>query len=195
MLFTKADIPTACTIDESRCGKSGIKLSLIFLRPFRRIVETVALGVALACSGCDRSSPQARKEKPKQSVDTPSSSSAKKDNRKKPYHREGYAVWYAVPVDSLPSRRAKKDEFTAAHDHLPLGSVVRVTHLANGKSVIVRITDRGVTKRGATIDLCKEAAEKLEMISEGMARVRLEELPDGTGMDAVPDSKATASHR
>lgn len=71
--------------------------------------------------------------------------------------------------------------------------MVRVTHLANGKSVIVRITDRGITKRGASIDLCKPAAEKLGMISEGMARVRIEELPDDIGTDA-PDSKATAAH-
>lgn len=72
--------------------------------------------------------------------------------------------------------------------------MVRVTHLANGKSVIVRITDRGITKRGASIDLCKPAAEKLGIISEGMARVRIEELPDDTGTDAAPDSKATAAH-
>jgi rare lipoprotein A len=75
-----------------------------------------------------------------------------------------------------------------------MGSMARVTHLANGQSVVVRITDRGITKRGATIDLCKPAAEKLGMISEGMARVRIEELPDDTAADAAPDSRATASH-
>jgi rare lipoprotein A len=127
-------------------------------------------------------------------VDAQSSTPAKADNPKKPYSREGYAVWYVVPVDSLANRRAGKDEFTAAHNHLPLGTTVRVTHLENGKSVIVRITDRGITKRGASIDLCKPAAEKLEMISEGMARVRIEELPDATGTDAAPDSKSTAAH-
>jgi rare lipoprotein A len=72
--------------------------------------------------------------------------------------------------------------------------MVRVTHLANGKSVIVPITDRGITKRGASIDLCKEAAEKLGMISEGMARVRMEALPDDKNTAAVPDSTATAAH-
>ena len=72
--------------------------------------------------------------------------------------------------------------------------MVRVTHLANGKSVIVRITDRGITKRGAIIDLCKPAAENLGMISEGMARVRIEELPDDTGTNSPPDSLGTAAH-
>ncbi|HEX7518609.1 MAG TPA: RlpA-like double-psi beta-barrel domain-containing protein [Chthoniobacterales bacterium] len=109
-------------------------------------------------------------------------------------YREGYAVWYDVPADSLAKRRAGKGELTAAHNHLRLGTMVRVTHLANGKSVIVRITDRGITKRGASIDLCKEAAEQLGMIREGMARVRMEELPDDKGTDAAPDSKATAAH-
>jgi rare lipoprotein A len=72
--------------------------------------------------------------------------------------------------------------------------MVRVTHLANGQSVIVRITDRGITKRGATIDLCREAAEKLNMVREGMARVRIEELPDDKSIKGVPDSNSTAAH-
>lgn len=72
--------------------------------------------------------------------------------------------------------------------------MLRVTHLANGKSVIVRITDRGITKRGASIDLCREAAEKLDMISEGMARVRMEELPDDKDTPAAPASSPNAAH-
>jgi rare lipoprotein A len=71
--------------------------------------------------------------------------------------------------------------------------MVRVTHLANGKSVIVRITDRGITVRRAIIDLCKEAAEKLGMISEGKARVRLEILPDDKQASAPAESKKTAA--
>ena len=72
--------------------------------------------------------------------------------------------------------------------------MVRVTHLANGKSVIVRITDRGVKSRVGVIDLCKEAAEKLEMICDGRARVRLEVLPDDKGTDAASDSTSSAAH-
>ncbi len=72
--------------------------------------------------------------------------------------------------------------------------MVRVTHLANGKSVIVRITDRGITKRGAIIDLCKPAAENLGMISEGTARVRIEEVPDDRGTGSGPASDGTAAH-
>lgn len=101
---------------------------------------------------------------------------------------EGVAFWYNVPPNSLAKRRAARDELTAAHNALPLGTRVRVTHLGNGKNVVVRITDRGITKRGGLIDLCKEAAEKLDMVHEGSARVRLDVLPD----DKVPTSKARA---
>jgi rare lipoprotein A len=136
----------------------------------------------------------AQTNKPKPLAEAQPPSSPTKERKKKPRRQEGYAVWYSVPVDSLANRRAGKGEFTAAHNHLPLGSMVRVTHLANGKSVIVRITDRGITKPGAIIDLCKPAAENLGMINEGMARVRIEELLDSSGTDSPPDSQATATH-
>ncbi len=111
-----------------------------------------------------------------------------KPEAKTPAKIEGTAVWYKVPPNSLAKRRAGKDELTAAHNRLPLGTRVRVTHLKNGKSVVVRITDRGITSRRAVIDLCKEAAEKLDMIQEGSARVSLEILPD----DKAPPSKKKA---
>ena len=99
-----------------------------------------------------------------------------KQEAKKPI--EGIATWYKVPKNSHTKQRAAKGELTAAHNRLPYGTRVRVTHLGNGKSVDVRITDRGVYKHGVVIDLSKEAAEKLDMIHEGSARVRLEILPD-----------------
>jgi len=92
--------------------------------------------------------------------------------------REVNAAWYDVPLDSLTRRRAGKGELIAAHNHLPFGTRVRVTHIKNGKSVIVRITDRGIRHRGVTLDLCKEAAEQLGMVKEGSARVRTEVLAD-----------------
>ena len=99
-----------------------------------------------------------------------------KPDAKKPI--EGIATWYKVPTSSRTKLRAAKDELTAAHNRLPYGTRVRVTHLANGKSVVVRITDRGIYKPGTVIDLCKEAAEKLDMIQQGSARVRLEVVPE-----------------
>jgi rare lipoprotein A len=122
------------------------------------------------------------------------SPSAKPVDQKKWGKLEGNAVWYDVPVKSLAHRRAGKGELTAAHNRLPLGTVVRVTHLANKKNVIVRITDRGITNRRAIIDLCKEAADKLGMLNEGSARVRLEILPDDGRLSAPADSSSTQAH-
>lgn len=102
---------------------------------------------------------------------------------------EGMATWYSVPAKSRTKLRAAKGELTAAHNRLPYGTRVRVTHLANGKSVVVRITDRGVYKRGTIIDLSKEAAAQLDMLREGSAHVQLEILPDDK---ASPSKTKTA---
>ena len=66
----------------------------------------------------------------------------KKTDGKKSETEEGMATWYQVPAQSLTKQRAGKDELTAAHARLPFGTRVRVTHLKNGKSVVVRIIDR-----------------------------------------------------
>jgi rare lipoprotein A len=65
---------------------------------------------------------------------------------------------------------------TAAHRTLPFGTLLRVTNLANGRKVVVRVNDRGPWKRGRIIDLSRAAAEELRMIRAGVARVRLEVL-------------------
>ena len=93
--------------------------------------------------------------------------------------RTGEASWYAVPENSLPERRAWAGEMTAASDVLPLNTYARVHRLdgeEQNKSVIVRITDRGVHEKGTLVDLNKEAAEALGMLKAGKVRVRLEVL-------------------
>lgn len=99
-------------------------------------------------------------------------------SKQAPCISEGLAAWYRVPLHSLARRRAGPNEFTAAHNRLPIGTVVRVTRLSNGRNVIVRITDRGITHHLATIDLCKPAAERLGMVRVGISRVRLEIIPE-----------------
>ena len=63
---------------------------------------------------------------------------------------------------------------TAAHRTLPFGTRVRVTNHRNGKAVVVRIVDRGPFNRGRIIDLSREAARELDMISAGTALVSIE---------------------
>ena len=65
---------------------------------------------------------------------------------------------------------------TAAHKRLPFNTMVRVTNLKNGKSVLVRINDRGPFVKGRTIDLTVVAARQIEMISDGIVPVKIEVL-------------------
>ena len=69
--------------------------------------------------------------------------------------------------------RFNMNAMTAAHRTLPFGSLVEVTNPRNGRSVVVRINDRGPFIRGRTIDLSRAAAKELGMISRGHAQVEL----------------------
>ena len=70
--------------------------------------------------------------------------------------------------------RSGPNQLTAAHRTLPFGTRVLVTNLRNGRSVIVRINDRGPFGRGRIIDVSVAAARELDMIGSGTARVSLE---------------------
>ena len=100
------------------------------------------------------------------------------------YVEEGGASYYG---NKFHGRRTSNQEvydmyaFTAAHKTLPLPSFARVTNLANGKSVVVRINDRGPFHAGRIIDLSYAAAVKLGYRQQGTARVRVEALRPGSG--------------
>ena len=66
------------------------------------------------------------------------------------------------------------DAMTAAHRTLPLGTVVRVTNMANGRIVTVRINDRGPHDRSRIIDLSRGAAQALGFVSDGVMKVKIE---------------------
>ena len=97
-----------------------------------------------------------------------SATSASARARPNPEWREtGIASWYGIPYHG---RRAANGEIydmnqlTAAHRTLPFGTMVRVTSETNGKSVTVRITDRGPFIDGRIIDLSREAAKRIDML-------------------------------
>lgn len=73
--------------------------------------------------------------------------------------------------------RLHHDSLTCAHRTYPFGTRLKVTHQGNGKSVIVRVTDRGPFVRGRIIDLSWGAARELGMLSQGIAQVTVEVLP------------------
>jgi rare lipoprotein A len=92
----------------------------------------------------------------------------------------GLATFYAK---RFAGRRTASGErydpgaLTGAHRTLAFGTRVRVTNLANQRSVVVVITDRGPFDRRRVIDLSRRAARELGMLRDGVARVRLEPLP------------------
>ena len=92
---------------------------------------------------------------------------------------EGKASWYGAPFHG---RRASNGEvydmykLTAAHRTLPFGTMVQVTNLDNGKSTVVRITDRGPFVDNRIIDLSLAAAREIESVGPGVVPVRLEIL-------------------
>jgi rare lipoprotein A len=87
--------------------------------------------------------------------------------------------------------RFDQRKMTAAHRTLPLGTRVRVTNLDNGHSVVVLINDRGPygrnRRKGTIIDVSKGAAAKLDFLSDGLTRVRLEVLEEPEEGRAEPD--------
>jgi rare lipoprotein A len=89
----------------------------------------------------------------------------------------GSASYYA---SKFHGRRTASGEafdngaMTAAHRTLPFGSIVRVTNPANGRSVVVRINDRGPFTRGRMIDVSRAAADELGLVARGHATVELE---------------------
>lgn len=75
--------------------------------------------------------------------------------------------------------RYKPGKRTAAHKKLPFGTKVKVTNPQNGRSVKVRITDRGPFAPGRIIDLSKSAARKLDMEKSGIVSVQMEVVKEG----------------
>ncbi len=97
--------------------------------------------------------------------------------------QEGVASYYADEFHGRTTSNGETfdmNQLTAAHQTLPFGTIVKVTNKQNGKSVTVRINDRGPFLKDRIIDLSRAAAEKLGMIGPGTAEVRLEILQIGT---------------
>lgn len=93
--------------------------------------------------------------------------------------QEGDAVWYGKEQHGGPTasgERFNMHELTAAHRTLKLGTLVQVTNLRSGLSVVVRINDRGPFTRGRIIDLSYAAARQLGMVQAGVAKVLLRVL-------------------
>ena len=97
------------------------------------------------------------------------------------YKETGIASWYGPGFHGKKTANGEtydQTDLTAAHRTLPLPSLVKVTNLQNGRTIVVRINDRGPFSNGRVIDLSMRAAQLLGFARAGTAKVRVEILPD-----------------
>jgi len=110
----------------------------------------------------------------------------------KPHRERGIASWYGRRFHGKPTAGGERYDMyamTAAHTVLPIPSYARVTHLGNGRSIIVRINDRGPFRTDRIIDLSYAAAHRLGYVQAGSARVEVEAiLPGKTSAAGEPES-------
>jgi rare lipoprotein A len=117
------------------------------------------------------------------------------DDLHESWSEDGLASWYGGDdgFEGKPTASGEiydSSKMTAAHRDLPLGTVVRVTNLDNGRSVDVRVNDRGPFVNGRVIDLSQEAARRLDLIGPGVAPVRIVIVKAGVSPTPVPASVA-----
>ncbi len=112
------------------------------------------------------------------------------------YSARGVASWYGEPFHGRKTangERFDKTRLSAAHTTLPLPSLVEVTNLANGRSLVLRVNDRGPFVGDRLIDLSEAAAEELDFKQDGLAEVevRFVRLADAAGEPPEPTTAPT----
>ncbi len=120
------------------------------------------------------------------------------DTSGQPYRAQGPASWYGKKYHGKPTSNGERYDMygmTAAHPTLPIPSYVRVTRVATGKTVVLRINDRGPFLGGRVIDLSYVAAHKLGVLSPGSAEVIVErimpqQIANGTALTASAPAAA-----
>jgi rare lipoprotein A len=182
----------------------------------RHIAPTLALALALPLAGCHHNQPQIAYQppppltghrRPLSPADVPPTSTTPPpgfydDTTGPPVYTEtGLASWYGPNYNRHAAADGTiydQDGLTAAHRTLPLGTTVRVTNLATGQQVLVRITDRGPFAPGRIIDLSMGAAKAISLYRAGIGKVRIEAFAhtsaDPPGRWAVQTGPFTVEH-
>jgi len=129
-----------------------------------------SLGAAQGDSGSDPDPGSPVRQQPKPGI------KAKQAKKSRPY-QVGTASWYGSYFhgkETASGEAFNMYDLTAAHPTLPLGTHVKVTNLRNGRTLVVRVNDRGPVVEGRIIDLSYEAARELDLKKQGIQRVRLD---------------------
>jgi rare lipoprotein A (peptidoglycan hydrolase) len=149
-------------------------------------IRTLILGLFVV-QGCSTLSRDQQPQVPP-AVTTPSDGSSA---TVQPAHI-GEASWYGPGFQGKKTASGEifdDSKLTAAHKTIPLGSKAKVTNLTNGKTVEVKINDRGPFIDGRMVDLSQAAAKALGMIDRGTARVQIDLLPDAPTMTMEESSR------
>jgi rare lipoprotein A len=141
-------------------------------------------GLTLIATGCHHHAqvayqppPPATHAKPSARTQPAEEAVVKETHGKSAYSEVGVASWYGVNYNHRNAADGSiydENGLTAAHRTLPMGSIVRVTDIATGKQVTVRITDRGPFAPNRVIDLSKGAAVAIGLYRQGVSKVRIE---------------------
>jgi rare lipoprotein A len=171
--------------------------------PMSRIVAfALLLPVVIALAGCGTAS------KPSSSSSLPKGGGAYKVGNPYqiagiwyyPYEDEKYdstgiASWYGPQFHGKKTANGEvfdQNEMSAAHPTLPMPVLARVTNLENGKSIVVRINDRGPFAAGREIDMSKRAAEELGFMQKGTAKVRVQYIGRAPLQGGLGDGRGVA---
>lgn len=109
----------------------------------------------------------------------------------------GLASYYSDDYHGRPTAYGDyydKDKLTAAHKKYPYGSKIKVTRLDNNKSVVVTVTDKGPYIKGRVVDLSRSAAERIGLVADGVAQVKVELVSRSSGSQPT-DVAATNARR
>ena len=152
-----------------------------------------AMLLTVACTGCGH------KRRAKRTPPAPQPQTARTPAIPAPVGsiEEGLASWYGIPYHGRQAADGEiydMEKLTAAHRTLPFQTWVHVTNLSNGRTVDVRIIDRGPFVEGRIIDLSKAAAREIELLGPGVGPVRLEVINPPVRLPAhVPATAEVAS--
>ena len=163
----------------------------------RRIAHGLALAFLFASLGAAQG-PNISEAKPAPGSSTQAKSEVRNPAGKPKAYQIGTASWYGEYFDGKPTASGEPYDMydmTAAHLTLPLGSLVRVTNLRNGRAVVVRVNDRGPIVPGRIIDLSYSAAEALQFRQRGVQRVRLDLVRSSHGPNQVKAQQQKPSYQ
>lgn len=127
-------------------------------------MRLIALLAALAFTACATSAEETRRSGTQTAL----------------YSQVGVASWYGGKFHGRKTANGEtydQNRMTAAHRTLPFGTKVEVTNLRNGRSVVVRINDRGPFIKGRIIDVSRRAAGELGFRNQGITKVRVRAIP------------------